>query len=1046
MRFKYHLVTVALSCAMWTLGLSRVCGAESKTIQFNRDIRPIMSDTCFRCHGFDAKARKGGLRLDVREEALRPAKSGAVPIVPGNAEKSEVVRRIFTHDVEDQMPPAEVHKELTSQQKELFRRWINEGAVYQGHWAFEPTTRPETIPPSNRRWTVRNPIDNFVAVRLEKERLKPSTEADKATLIRRVSLDLTGLPPTLMEVEAFLADVSPGAYEALVDKLLASPRYGERMAMQWLDYARYADSHGFQTDSSRSMWPWRDWVIRAFNDNLPFDQFTIEQLAGDLLHSPTRDQVIATGFHRNHRINGEGGIISEEWRVENIVDRVETTGLTWLALTLNGCRCHDHKYDPIKQKEFYELFAFFNNVDESGTLEGIKANRGGSNPEPTVLVPNLEQEARLVLLQSVAEGAAKRVADLEEQLPARLAEWEPGFITRMKEVSALKAWELLLPDEVKSKGGASFTKRDDGAYLAGGTNPEKDSYFIRTPLSPGSLSGLLLEVFPDPSLPTQSLGRNDNGNFVLSKVEAEVQVPGEDKVVKIRFARVHADFSQEGYPVEALLDPKKGTGWAIAGNMEANRVSRKAMFLIDPPLAVAAGATLTVRLKHEALSRHNIGCFRLSRTGLPPALVKLDGAGVSDSLKRTLEIAADQRDVKQRDELAKFFRNTFDGPLKEADPLHSEAKKAADAFESSIPTTMVMRELDKPREAYVLERGEYDKRGERVFAGLPSVFPPIPAGAPTNRLGLAKWIMAPSNPLTARVWVNRQWERFFGTGLVKTVENFGSQSDPPSHPDLIDWLATEFVRLGWDMKAMQKLIVMSATYRQSSIVTPDLQSRDPENRLLARGPRFRLPGELIRDQALAVSGMLAEKLGGPSVRPYMPEGVWDETSVYGDLRGYKRDSGDGLYRRTLYTVWKRTAAPPTMTMFDAPTREICTVKRSRTDTPLQALALMNEVTFVEAARALAQRMMHEGGKTSQERVAYGFRLVTARSPDSSELKVLLKGLHSRLSRFRSEPAEATKFLEMGDSKRDLSLDPAELAAYGVTANVLLNLDETTTRE
>ncbi len=1046
MSSKCHSAWVFLLCCLGFFHAGTSLGGESKAVHFNRDIRPILSDTCFRCHGFDANVRKGGFRLDVRDSALKPAKSGAIPIVPGNAAKSEVIRRLYARDPDEVMPPAEIHKELTPREKELFRRWIDEGAVYQGHWAFEPPARPEVPRLMHRRWAPQNSIDHFVFARLGREKLKPSPEAAKTTLIRRVSLDLLGLPPTLEEVESFLGDRAPGAYERLVDRLLSSNRYGERMAMQWLDYARYADSHGFQTDSSRTMWPWRDWVIRAFNDNMPFDQFTVEQIAGDLLPEPTRSQLVATGFNRNHRINGEGGIIGEEWRVENIIDRVETTGLTWLALTLNCSRCHDHKYDPIKQKEFYELFAFFNNVDESGTLGGAKPNRGGGNPEPTVLVPTPEQELTLQSLHAAVEESSRRVSELEKKLPELILDWEPGFSQKIKEMAKLRVWEPLAPDEVKSRGGATFTKRGDGAYLAGGINPSKDVYSITSKVPAGTFGGVLVEVFPDETLPTKSLGRYENGNFVLSHVEAELRAEGEAQSVQIRFTRTEADFSQDGYPVESILDSKKGAGWAIGGNVEANRVPRKAMFLLDSPLEVKAGAVLTIRLKHQALEGHNIGCFRLSRTAFPPTLVKLDGIGVPESVKEILERPIESRDSKQRDALAKFFRANIDNPLRAADQALAETKKSSDAFEVTIPATMVMRELPTPREAFVLNRGEYDKRGERVFAGLPSVLPPIPAGAPTNRLGLAKWLVDPSNPLTARVWVNRQWERLFGTGLVKTTENFGSQSEPPSHPELLDWLATEFTRLRWDMKAMLKLMVMSATYRQVSTVPPELLSRDPENRLLARGPRFRLAGELIRDQALEVSGLLVDKLGGPSVRPYMPKGVWDETSVYGDLRGYKRDNNDGLYRRTLYTIWKRTAAPPTMLLFDAPTREICTVKRSNTDTPLQALALLNEVTFVEAARALAENMIRKGGLTTKERIAYGFRRATARAPQADELRILHQGLEARLARFRADPDAAAQLVRIGDSKPDPSMDEVELAAYAVTANVLLNLDETITRE
>ncbi|MCD6051843.1 MAG: Protein of unknown function (DUF1553)/Protein of unknown function (DUF1549)/Planctomycete, partial [Verrucomicrobia bacterium] len=602
-----------------------------------------------------------------------------------------------------------------------------------------------------------------------------------------------------------------------------------------------------------------------------------------------------------------------------------------------------------------------------------------------------------------------------------------------------------------------FTLQSDGTYLASGTNPVKDTYVVTAPVAAGQFSGILLEAFPDASLPEKSLGRAPNGNYVLTKVEAEITATNLAKPIKVSFTKAEADYSQKDWGVETVVftpaaaatykkeKNNRGTGWAVDGPLK--KEPRRAMFIADKSVIVPANATLTIRLKQETLNNYNIGRFRLSMTDQPPAMVKLDGSsGVPTAVKKALAVASEKRSAAQRTEVEKYFRTNVDSPVKRADAALAAANKAAKDYAEKLPTVMVMKELAKPREAFVLKRGEYDKKGDQVFPALPAMLPPMPAGAPSNRLGLAKWLVDPSHPLTSRVWVNRQWERFFGTGIVKTSENFGMQSDPPSHPELLDWLATEFVRLGWDMKALQKLIVMSATYRQSSHVTPALQERDPENRLLARGPRFRLPAELIRDQALAASGLLVEKLGGPSVRPYMPDGIWDETSKYGDLRGYKSDKGDGLYRRTLYTIWKRTAAPPTMLMFDSPSREICSVKRARTNTPLQALALLNEVTYVEAARKLAERMLTEGGATPTDRINWAFRRVTSRTPDAADLKVLADGLEKRLTRFRSDKDAATKLISQGESKPDAKLDPAELAAYTLTANVLLNLDEVVTKE
>ena len=1043
------LCRTALIVAVSVVACSANAFAAEDRVSFNRDIRPILSDNCFQCHGPDEHKRQAGLRLDLKDVATKAAESGDIAIVPGKVDASELVKRIVATDADLQMPPPGSGKKLTRQQIELLRQWIAEGAEYQGHWAFLSVQRPALPAVKNEAWT-RNAIDRLVLARLEREGLKPSGEASPETLIRRVSLDLTGLPPTPAEVEAYVADRAPDAYEKVVDRLLQSKRYGERMAMQWLDFARYADSNGYQVDSSRFQWPWRDWVINAFNQNLPFDQFTIDQIAGDLIPNPTRAQNIATGFNRNHRLNGEGGIIAEEWRVETVIDRVETTGMTWMALTLNCCRCHDHKYDPITQREFYQLFSYFNNVAESGTLQGET-----KNTDPLIVVPTDEQEAELTRLDGEIASAEQRTAESMKLLPQLIAAWEPGFKSKLSEDGGV-VWQTLQPKEVKSAGGAKLTRQPDGSYLASGKNPPHDVYTISGPISAGTFSGLLLECLPDASLPQQSLGRYSNGNFVLSSVEAEITAPSLSAPLQASFNRAEATYSQKGWEIGLVLDGTPSNGWAVDG--PTRRDQTNAMFLVETPLSVPANATLTVRLKHEALTQHNIGRFRLSQTSLPPGTVKLDGATFPASLKQVLALDADKRSPQQKAELEKFFLANIDSPLKRSESAVNGFRQQQNKIMAAAPNVMVMRELPQPREAFILTRGEYDKRGDKVTAGLPAALPAMPDATPRNRLGLAQWLVDPAHPLTSRVWINRAWERFFGTGLVKTSENFGSQAEFPSHPELLDWLAAEFMQPSvtpavasqpakpWDMKAIQKLIVMSATYRQSSHVTRELTERDPENRLLARGPRFRLSGETLRDQALAASGLLVDKVGGPSVRPYQPEGVWDETSRYGDLRGYKHDTGDGLYRRTMYTIWKRTAAPPSMLLFDAPSREVCTVKRSRTNTPLQALSLLNEITYVEAARKLAERMLTEGGSTPAERLTRGFQFATSRRPTTDELKILTEGLAADLSRLQQDRDAATKLITFGDSKPPANLDPAELAAYTLTANILLNLDEVVTRE
>ena len=1064
------------------LAVGGVRAAEK--VSFNRDIRPILSDICFACHGPDVAKVKGGLRLDNKESAMKGGESGPA-IVPGKPEQSEVYKRLITHDAEDLMPPKKTNKVLTAEQIDSFRRWIAEGAEYQGHWAFIAPERP-AVPDvaalvraradrpaeSARAFTsaATNAIDAFVLARLAKEGLKPQPEAPKETLIRRVTLDLTGIPPTTAEVDAFLADKSPNAYEKVVDRVLSSPRYGEHMAARWLDMARYADSNGFQSDTQRHMWHWRDWVIGAFNRNMPFDQFTIEQLAGDLIPNAKREQIVATGFNRNHRLNGEGGRIVEEWFAETVIDRVETTGLTWMALTFNCCRCHDHKYDPISQKEFYQLFAFFNSNNENGVLDdfgGAGRSRRGGNSHPTLALPSPEQDAQIAKLEKSMKDAEAQVATATKELAAAQAAWEPKFRAEMQR--GMNPWTMVEPKEVRSDGGTTFKRQADGSWLAGGINPPHDIYTVIAPIAAGTFSGLLLDALPDPSLPNQSLGRYANGNFVLTDVDAQITAPGLAKPLDAVFTRAEADYNQKGYEVKLIVEdkPKRGKGaknkkgWAIDGDDTTKRVARKAMFVAAVPITVPPNATITITLRHDAIGGHNIGRFRLSTSSLPAAALKLDGSKVPPSIVAAINADAVKRTPAQKAELAKFFRENTDNPVKRAEAAVAAAKKALDAVYADVSSTMVMDELPQPKEAHILKRGEYDKPGDVVPRALPAVMPPLPAGAPNNRLGFAKWLVSGEHPLTARVWVNREWERFFGTGLVKTSENLGSQAEWPSHPELLDWMASVFqtpksgtsnVQLadsggvGWDMKAMQKLIVTSATYRQSSRVTPENFAKDPENRLLSRGPRFRLGAESLRDQALAISGLLVEKIGGPSVKPYMPAAVWDETSVYGDMRNYKEDTGDGLYRRTLYTIWKRTAAPPTMTMFDSPSREICTVKRSRTNTPLQALALLNEKTYIEAARVLAQRMIAEGGSTPEQRIAWAFRRATCREPRADELKVLAAGLTKRTARFQQSPEEAAKILAVGETKADAKFNPVELAAYTGTANVLLNLDEVVTRE
>ena len=1034
------LAACASSTAVWLP--SSAHAAEAK-LDFNRDVRPILSDRCFSCHGPDNEDRHAGLRLDLRDAAIGPLDSGLTAVVPGDPAKSEIIARITSTDPDVVMPPPRLNKPITPAEADILKRWITEGAEYRGHWAFERVERP-TVPEVKTTAWPKNPIDRFILARLEQEGLAPNPEADKVTLARRLALDLTGLPPAPAAVDAFLADASPDAYERYVDTLLASPHYGERMAIEWLDAARYADSSGYQTDSSRQNWPWRDWLIKAYNDNLPFDQFTIHQLAGDMLEQPTRDQIVATGFNRNHRLNGEGGIIAEEWRVETVIDRVETTGQTWMALSVGCARCHDHKYDPLSQKEFYSLFALFNNVPETGTNQGT-THRGGGNVDPVHLLPSPEQERELSRLDQVVADAEAAVKTEGANIDSLVAEWEQSI--RPAIAAPQEAWEPFEPLELRSAGGATFRRSEDGSWFVEGKLPPKDTYEFETLVPADTLGGIRLELLADASLAGGGFSRSGNGNVVVTKIEAEIEPPGDAKVIPVELVRAEASYEQNGWPASSVLQLKgeKGKGWAIDGHDPEKREARQIAVFPAKPVELPENSRLVVRIRQEALDGHSFGRFRIAFSGDDPSMLGVDGSTLPQAVKDAIAVEPAKRSPQQKAEIAKFYRANVDGPIRRAEAARDAAKKSVESFRASLTSAMVMKE-GPVREAFVLNRGEYDKRGEKVTAALPAFLPRLPEGTKPDRLALAKWLVSRDHPLTSRVWVNRMWERFFGTGLSKTSENLGSQAEYPSHPELLDWMAAEFMESGWDMKRFVKLVVTSAVYRQTATVTPEKLAKDPANRLLARAPRIRLPGETVRDAALAASGLLVPTVGGPSVRPWMPDGVWDETSKYGDLRGYKPDTGAGRYRRTMYTIWKRTAAPPTMLLFDAPNRETCIVKRSRTNTPLQALALLNEPTFVEAAHGLAKRMVAEGGATPAERIASGFRLAIGRTPTADELAALVNGFEVDRAAFAAAPERADKYASVGLVKKPDTVPAADFAAYSLAANVIINLDEFVMRE
>ena len=990
---------------------------------FNSEVRPILASNCFQCHGPDVKARKAKLRLDQREGATRDL-GGYRAVSPGQPTESELMKRILSDDPEEIMPPPKTKKHLTIEQKEILRKWITSGADYQDHWAFVRPKKPK-VPEIANEPRVKNNIDRFVLARLKLEELEPAAEASPETLIRRVSFSLTGLPPTLEEIDTFLADKAPNAYNNMVDRYLNSPAYGEHMARHWLDLARYADSNGYQYDTERQQWVWRDWVINSYNSNKPFNEFTIEQLAGDLLPQASEHQRLATGFNRNHGITIEGGIIDEEYRTEYVMDRVVTTSQVWMALTMGCARCHDHKFDPISQKEFYEVFHFFNQVPERGANGFAPKQRLTS---PLAAAKKTENERKLSQLNKELEKPLN--------LDALIEKWTSQIALQPKE-----GWVILSPKTINSTGGATLSKLADNSILAGGANSQKDIYEITAEATAGKMTAVRLEALTHQTLPGNGPGRHSNSNFVLSEFELtaiSIKNPSQSQVVK--FARAIADYSQAGYGVSKAIDgtTANSNGWAVDG--PTRKAPATAIFIAALPFGYEGGSLLRFRLRHEAdFAAHGMGRPRLSVTTDPADSLQLQG--IPADIREIATIINQKRTKSQSDRLKKYF-------LTHHNPNRNLKKRIATIekqLAASFPETMIMQDMAKPRATHVLNRGQYNEPGERVSAGVPAIFPTMRANN-SNRLGFAQWLMDPTHPLTARVAVNRYWQQLFGTGLVKTAEDFGIQGELPSHPELLDWLALEFIRSGWDTKHMYSLLLNSATYRQTSHAGEAAYRNDPENRLLARGPRMRLDAEEIRDSCLASSGLLVNQLGGKSVYPYQPKGLWMELNNRpGYSKEYQQGKGNDLYRRSIYTFWKRTVPSPMLKTFDAPEREFCTTRRSRTNTPLQALALLNGPQFVEAARRLAERMLSEGGQTLNERITYGFRLVTARVPVQSELTLLRSSYTENLKLFETNQSTAHKLLKVGESPYNTRLNISKLAAMTSVARLLLNLNETVTK-
>ncbi len=1014
-------------------------GETAAKVDFNFQIRPILSDKCYSCHGPDPRDRKAKLRLDTREGLFAERPSGDRPVVPGDLESSLIAERISSDDPTLHMPPPTFGRPLEPAEVEQIKRWIAQGAKWRPHWAFSPPDA-ERPPATRRQGWVRNAIDEFVIARLETEGLAPAPEADRGQLIRRLTLDLTGLPPTLAEIEAFTVDQSPDAYDRLVERLLASPRFGERMAADWLDLARYADTHGYQADVYRAMWPYRDWVVNAWNQGMPFDQFLTWQLAGDLLPSGPRDRILATAFNRCHRQTNEGGSIEEEFRAEYVADRVNTFAATFLGMTLECARCHDHKYDPVTQKDYYQLSAFFNNIDESGLYSHFTT----AVPTPTLLLSTNDQD------QAIAE-LTRRVDDDERALESLQASRRPAFETWLRTAVEPSPSPGLIGDFPLD---AIVEGKVTNLVPAGTPGQVSEAPEIVA----GKLDhALRLSGENGVTLPVGNFDRFEPFSLAMWIKTPDVK----ERAVVIHRSMAWTDAGSRGYqllieegklsvalihfwPGDAVAirarEPLPLDRWVhVAVRYDGSSRARGLALDIDgkPARCDVIRDNLARTIKGGGNDHLTIG-QRFRDRGFKGGSV--DAVKVFDRELAPLEIArlaGVGAAVSNHEQLWRYYMLVIDAEARvRRDRLRASRERLARLVDA-IPEIMVMKDLSVQRPTYILRRGAYDAPGERVEPGVPASLGTFRPDWPRNRLGLAKWLLAPDHPLTARVAVNRMWQLFFGRGIVATPEDFGSQGQLPSHPELLDHLARSLIDSGWDMKRLARVIVGSATYRRDSRVTAELLTRDPENALLARGPRFRLSAEMIRDSALQSSGLLIERLGGPPVKPYEPPGLWEEKSG----TPYVRDTGSASHRRSLYTFWKRTSPPPSMLAFDAVSREVCVVRRQTTATPLQALVLLNDPQFVETARGLAERSMIHGGSTLADQVAHAFRLALGRPADAREMGVLLALYNEQLAAFQAGREDPRKLIAVGDLPPDRSLDPARLAAMTVLAQALYSHDE-----
>lgn len=1025
-------------------------------VSFNRDIRPIMADTCFRCHGPDKNARMMGLRLDLREEALKTTKSGVTPIVPGDPDHSAIIQRVFSTDKKI-MPPAAAHKELTPAQKATIRQWVQEGAKYEGHWAYQPVQHYQA--PAGQ-----NPIDYFIRARLDKEGLKPSPEADLRTLIRRVTLDLTGLPPTPEDVAAFLKD---GNYERVVDRLMSSPRYAEMQALHWLDAVRYADTCGFHGDNVFPAWPYRDYVLRAFRDNMPFDRFTREQLGGDLMPNATVDQKIASAYNRMNRTSAEGGLQPKEYLAKYAADRARTASVVWLGSTLGCAECHDHKFDPFTSRDFYSMEAFFADVKETGLVPDRGSKAWGSLlalPSETQRVKEEDLKARLEAAKKALENRAAALAPSQPQ-------WEKDVLASYK--SGKLDWKDQRPISARSQNGAKLTIYNDepvdftyydggtqlgerkpggGVVIASGPNPDNETYTVSFKPGEGNWTALGVHIVQEDSLPGERLARGAD-RVVITEVDAEIS--GRKLKFVLATQSNKTDLSPD-VPAMAAIDGDPKTGWGISGPGDNNDIMLALRFA--EKLHTQKNSVITVSLHQDSdVRRATAGRFRLALSDAEfswPSFEKRPKkaddslhTGLPESIVKTLE--AKERKDDQKTALHDFFNWS----LPELQPQIAEvAKLEADLalIEARIPKVVVTEATD-PREIRILARGNFlDESGAVVQPAVPAFLGQLDTGKRATRLDLASWLVSERNPLTARVYVNRVWRQFFGTGIVKTLDDVGSQGEWPKHPELLDWLATEFMHPSyraenahdWDMKHLVRTIVMSAAYRQSSAARPELEDKDPDNRLIARQNRYRVDAEEVRDIELSVSGLLAEKFGGPSVKPYQPDGYLATLNF--PKREYAASHGDDLYRRGIYTLWQRSFLQPSLLNFDAPSREECTVNRVNSDTPQQALDLLNDDIYVESARFFAQNIL-KSGLNGAPAIDFAFEKAVSRKPLEKERQVLLKLYQESLAEFRADPKAASDFIHTGEKPVDPALKPADLAAMATVTRAILNLHETITR-